>query len=323
MVAVVVRLLMLISNCFFNSIYVFFFLFLLSNSRTSLMHHEFHYRNAKYGYTHATCTKFGNAVIIVVLLVTMFLVCAGSWWKSFSFEFQGLAGALLGQPPTDYSLVSLANSILPPTGQDVPIGTTVLWITFLLFALVIPILYLAMTAALYVVPLTLYEQRKIHVVVEVLHAWGAIEVFVLSIIAALLQLKQFAGFIVGGRCNVIDMYIKKYLSEALPGGDMVCFTVVTKLLDGTFILVVASIGMIFIGTYVMRISEHALEDRTRRDGGINDEETEEEWGLGESCCADCTQVVLLKCKLLILDTKYIRRIESDNIGTSDTLQFER
>jgi hypothetical protein len=287
------------------------------------MHHEFHYRNAKYGYTHATCTKFGNAVIIVVLLVTMFLVCAGSWWKSFSFEFQGLAGALLGQPPTDYSLVSLANSILPPTGQDVPIGTTVLWITFLLFALVIPILYLAMTAALYVVPLTLYEQRKIHVVVEVLHAWGAIEVFVLSIIAALLQLKQFAGFIVGGRCNVIDMYIKKYLSEALPGGDMVCFTVVTKLLDGTFILVVASVGMIFIGTYVMRISEHALEDRTRRDGGINDEETEEEWGLGESCCADCTQVVLLKCKLLILDTKYIRRIESNNIGTSDTLQFER
>ena len=86
------------------------------------------------------------------------------------------------------------------------------------------------------------------------------------------------------------MYIKKYLSEALPGGDMVCFTVVTRLLDGTFILVFASIGMIFIGTYVMRISEHALEDRTRRDGGINDEETEEEWGLGESCCADCTQV---------------------------------
>jgi hypothetical protein len=275
--------------------------------RASLMNHEFHYRNGKYGYTHASCTTFGKIILILIIILTMFLVCAGSWWKSFSFEFQGLAGALLGQPPTDYSLVSLANSILPTAG-DVPVGTTVLWITFLLFALVIPIIYLILTAILYIVPLTLYEQRKIHVVVEVLHAWGALEVFVLAIVAALLELKQFAGFIVGGRCNVIDKYIKHYLQQALPKGDMVCFTVVTKLLSGSFILVIASIAMIAVGQYVMRISEHSLEDRTRRDSGITDEESKEDWGFGESFCADISQIILQKMNLIRLEKRYVQKL---------------
>ena len=267
------------------------------------MDHIFHYRNAKFGYTHATCTLFGKFCVILLLCGTMFLVCAGSWWYSFSFEFEGLAGTLLGAPPTDYSLISLANSILPSSGS-IPTGTAVLWVTFMLFALVIPVVYLVLTSILYVVPLTLYEQRKIHVTVEVLHAWGALEVFVLAIVAALLELKQFAGFIVGGRCNMIDKYIRTYLSDALPSGDMVCFTVVTKLLSGTFVLVAASLLLMFIGQYIMRISEHSLEDRTRRDNGKSDENSEEDWGLGTNCCADGIQIALCRCGLLKLEKKY-------------------
>ena len=271
------------------------------------MDHEFHYRNAKYGYTHAKCSRGGKCIVIFFLLGSMYLVCAGSWSSSFSFEFQGLAGALLGQPPTDYSLISLANSILPSAGT-VPIGTAVLWVTFLLFALVFPVLYLIMSTVLYVVPLTLFEQRKMHVAVEVLHAWGALEVFVLSIVAALLELKQFAGFIVGGRCTVIDQYIQKYLSQALPEGDMVCFTVVTKLLSGTFVLVAASVAMILVGQYIMRISEHALEDRTRRDSGVQDEKSKEDWGLGTNVCSDGFQILFSSCRLLVLEKRYQQSI---------------
>jgi hypothetical protein len=268
------------------------------------MNHLFHYRNAKYGYTHAACTTFGKVFVILFLCGTLFLTTAGSWWDAFSFEFEGLAGTLLGAPPTDYSLVSLANSILPESGP-IPTGTAVLWITFLLFALVIPVLYLVLTSVLYVVPLTLYEQRIVHVVVEVLHAWSSLEVFVLAIVAALLELKQFAGFIVGGRCDIIDVYIRTYLSQALPPGDMVCFTVVTTLLNGTFILVGASFAMILVGQYIMRISEHALEDRTRRDGGIKDQDSCENWGIGTNDAADAFQIFLYKARLMRLEKRYL------------------
>ena len=312
------------SQLFFFS-YFFYFIFFIdslvstsSQHRVSLMDHEFHYRNAKFGYTHATCTLLGKTIVIVFLLITLFLTSAGSWWDAFSFEFQGLAGTLLGAPPTDYSLVSLANSILPVSG-DIPTGTAVLWITFLLFALVIPIIYLLLTSILYILPLTLWEQRKLHVTVEVLHAWGALEVFVLAIVAALLELKQFAGFIVGGRCNSIDKYVQKYLSQALSSGDMICFTVVTKLLDGTFILVGASITMILVGQYIMRISEHALQDRTRRDSGLKDEQSKEDWGTGGNGAADRFQILFNRFGCMRLFKKYdMKKIQTHNSTNCDS-----
>lgn len=33
------------------------------------------------------------------------------------------------------------------------------------------------------------------------NAWSALDVFIISIVAALLQIQQFAQFIVGGRCD--------------------------------------------------------------------------------------------------------------------------
>ncbi len=255
------------------------------------MNHLFHYRNRKYGYTHLSCTLFGRVLVTVLIVATIGLTAAGSWMDSFSFQFEGLAGQLLGQPPTYYSLVSLADSILPHDGPP-DTGTAVLWVTFLLFALVLPLLYLVLILVLWVVPLTLYEQRKIHVVVEVIHAWSSIEVFVLSIVAALLELRQFAGFIVGDKCDTVNKLVAEYLSEALPAGDMLCFTVVTRLTTGTFVLVGASVMIISVGQYVMRTSAHALEDRTRRDGGRADSEAHEEWGMGPNTCADHAQIFL-------------------------------
>ena len=269
------------------------------------MNHAFSYRNRTTGATHAVCTTFGRVVICLLIMLTFGLAVWGSLIDSFSFEFQGLAGTLLGQPPTYYSLVSLANSILPPGGiTGAGPGTITLWITFLLFAFVFPLIYLVLILALWTVPLTLYEQRKLHVTVEVIHAWGAMEVFVLSIVAALLELKQFAGFIVGSKCDMINRLVTAYLSEALPAEDDVCFTVITQLTHGTFVLVSASLLIMVVGQYVMRTSHHAVEDRFRRDSGRFDEDQVTDWGLPANRCTDVSQLLLGKFCLMTFEKRF-------------------
>ena len=271
--------------------------------RRALMNHDFSYRNRTTGFTHAQCTKCGQFTVIALILLTIALTIWGSLIDSFSFQFEGLAGSLLGQPPTYYSLISLANSILPTDGAP-DSGTATLWVTFLLFAFVFPLVYLVMIFFLWILPLTLYEQRKLHVAVEVIHAWGSIEVFVLSIVAALLELKQFAGFIVGSKCDLINRLVTQYLSEALPETDEVCFTVITKLTHGTFVLVAASLLIMIVGQYVMRTSHHAIEDRFRRDGGNHDEDEVIDWGLPANRCTDFSQMLLGKFRLMQFESRF-------------------
>ena len=105
------------------------------------------------------------------------------------------------------------------------------------------------------------------------------------------RLKQFAGFIVGSKCDTINRLVTAYLSEALPAQDDVCFTVITKLTHGTFVLVSASVLIMVVGQYVMRASHHAIEDRFRRDSGRPDEDEVTEWGLPANRCTDVSQLL--------------------------------
>ena len=54
---------------------------------------------------------------------------------------------------------------------------------------------LASLLALLVYPTTQKIQRKLLVAAEIANAWSAVEVFVLSIVAALFQISTFASFI--------------------------------------------------------------------------------------------------------------------------------
>lgn len=66
------------------------------------------------------------------------------------------------------------------------------------------------------------------VVTEVFNAWNALDVFVVSVIAALLEIQQFAAFIVGDSCDAInDVLVKEYDTEL--NHDDTCFDVVASL----------------------------------------------------------------------------------------------
>jgi hypothetical protein len=72
------------------------------------------------------------------------------------------------------------------------LGITFIQVTYFLFAFVLPLFFLITLGILWMVPLKLEIQRVLFTAAEILNAWSTIDVFVVSIVAALLEIRQFA-----------------------------------------------------------------------------------------------------------------------------------
>jgi len=106
------------------------------------------------------------------------------------------------------------------------------------------------------------------VLTEVLNAWSAIDVFVISILAALLEIQQFAQFIIGDRCNLINEILRQHFDGALNGDDK-CFDVKTKLYTGCWLLFSGAIIYLLSAFIVMRACHKALDEKSENDENIN------------------------------------------------------
>lgn len=91
-----------------------------------------------------------------------------------------------------------------------------------------PFAVLSAMLFLWLTPLTLAMQRSLFVLAEVLNAWSALDVFCIAIAAALLEIQQFAAFIVGDSCDAINVLLAEFFDEQLDGDDK-CFDVVAQL----------------------------------------------------------------------------------------------
>ena len=80
------------------------------------------------------------------------------------------------------------------SGTDDPSdpGIKLIQIVYFLFALVMPLLLNLVAWVLWAYPLTLRRQHQLFVACEILTAWNGLEVFVSSILAALLEIETFA-----------------------------------------------------------------------------------------------------------------------------------
>ena len=63
---------------------------------------------------------------------------------------------------------------------------------------------------------------------------SAIDVFCVSIGAAILEIQQFAAFIVGDSCDGINKVLAKYLDQQLEGDDK-CFDLTAELVPVRFV----------------------------------------------------------------------------------------
>jgi hypothetical protein len=173
-------------------------------------------------------SSWGKAAVLIGILTTVLIVIAGAYLFTFAFHFKGLTGYLLkSDADVDYSLISTGTSMASATGN--PDSFNVRWIqaAFFGFGIVMPLGFLAVLAVLWVCPLSLSGFRQFVVLAEVTNAWNAIDVFVVSIIAALLEIHQFAMFIIGDSCDSINKVLKQNMPEL--GSDATCFDVTASI----------------------------------------------------------------------------------------------
>ena len=198
---------------------------------------------------------------VVILISSMLLLAEGARKESFQFEFKGAAGLVLGEDAkASYSLISLGQQI--PKSVDNPNDFGIRWIetTYYIFALVMPFACLGVMLSLFLLPLTTDSANRLFVLAEVCNAWSALDVFVISIVAALLEIEQFASFIIGNDCDDINAILERWFDSKLKGDD-VCFDVVATLApDCAYLFSAAALSSI-VNWVMIRIAHSALEER--------------------------------------------------------------
>ena len=166
--------------------------------------------------------------ITLILFTTLSCVIYGELIISFSFDFLGLAGYGLGllniKNHREYSVLNLG--IKMPDASEKPNSFSIRFtqLIYFLTIMIFPICHLLTVIILWLVPLSRKIQKFIYTICEILNAWSCIDVFVISIIAAIVEISQFTAFIVGDKCDFINPFLEKFFDNTLNGHDT-CFEV--------------------------------------------------------------------------------------------------
>lgn len=208
--------------------------------------------NAPKRFMHVAMTNLGMAAVVLCIAITTTFIGISTFIDTIAFEFKGLTGLLLQEDANvNYSLVSVANFIPTASGKPHDFGVRWLQASFYLFGLVMPLSLMLGLLLIWFIPLSLARQRELFVLVEVLaiycsdyqvfktllfsfqqvlNAWATIDVFCIAIAAALLEISQFAMFIVGDACDGINQALASFVMiDAALDGDDKCFDVDAKL----------------------------------------------------------------------------------------------
>jgi len=200
-----------------------------------------------------------NFIWLAITICAITLMVVGVKSKCFVFDFRGLAGLALGEDSiTKHSLISLGVSIPASVKNPTAIGVQCIRWTYFFFALIMPFTCIGVVALLYFVPLTLRTQRVAFTIAEICNAWSAIEVFLISVFASLLELSQFSAFMVGTHCDLLKGFL----------GQDTCFDVQSSLGPGASSLCIGVILHCIIIFSSLRLCHHVLEERMIREGDL-------------------------------------------------------
>ena len=219
--------------------------------------------------------RFGVPLLLVVTFVTLM---AGAFAKSFVFEFGGLTGWILetkagpGSTPqsTSYSLVSTYDFLPESAPHPCDFGVHFIQQMYLVYALVVPAFHLALLLCAWLVPMTLRTQAAMLAVGEVANAWSAVDVFIFSIFAALMQLGQFCAFVVEKPCgspiaalggmSINDLVTLFFKAEDIDEAHT-CLTVGASLIGGCYPLFAAGVSIFLTSQLVLGYMHRSVHDR--------------------------------------------------------------
>ncbi|BFU23488.1 hypothetical protein EHI8A_065250 [Entamoeba histolytica HM-1:IMSS-B] len=224
-------------------------------------------------------------LMILLLCISCGLVIVGMFLQSFSFDFLGLAGwalDLLGYSQhRDFSVMDLGIGLPSACREPNSFAVRFTQVTYFITIVAIPLLHHIMLLILWVVPITRKIQNIIFQFCEILYAWSCIDVFIVSVIAAVVELSQFASFMVEPYCSAVMPSMNKSLDDIIAlffGNEKyitdheTCFEVKATLDDGCWCLFAGVIVYTVTTITIMKISKRALSKRLP-----TDQEKQEYW----------------------------------------------
>ena len=227
------------------------------SSKTSIINHGFEVRNEN-SPKRLSCGFQG--LLLLAIVSTLGLLLRGFLQESFTFKIGGLA-AMVDEDSsiTSYSVLSLGLAL--PSSVESPQSLSIIFLqgTYFFFTVVTPILCLAFLTILMFVPMRLKWQRHFLVAAEIASSWSAIEVFLLSILAALFQISTFASFMIGDKCDAIEALAKNIFDEQ--DVDTVCFTVDASLESNCWFLLVGACLNAVLVSFCLNFVENAVEEK--------------------------------------------------------------
>eukprot|EP00756_Hemistasia_phaeocysticola_P036677 Hpha_TRINITY_DN16654_c0_g7::TRINITY_DN16654_c0_g7_i2::g.183272::m.183272 len=227
------------------------------------------YSQGRTGFT--KLAGWAQFVLSLFVLITLVSVCVGSFIDSFSFKFKGAAAAAVYITPGEetyrsYSVASLPFKMMEQANSELKnkFGYGFVSACVLITTVICPILQLLALLILWVAPLTLMQHKLAFFITECLSASSAVEVFVIALFAALLQLKQFASFVVGDKCDAINAGMKDLANLGFfPEEQAVCFTVNASLEEGCWLLFSASLVSYVCYALINHAARIAIKEREK------------------------------------------------------------
>jgi hypothetical protein len=234
--------------------------------------------------------------------------------KCFHFTFTGVGGIALGESRVrQFSLVSIGEHI-PLSVQD-PSKFGIHWIqtTYYFFAVAMPLVCLFCLFVLFVYPMTIKQQQKVFVVAEVTNAWSAIEVFVIAIVASLIEISPFSDSMVGQHCITLNQILSGWTGES--GEELhQCFGVKSSLDASSAVLIIGVMLNSLLISTLHRFAHHAMWERIERED--RPDATEDETKTVRECASAHTFVSKLR------QTQRIGTFMFDNVSFGPHSEYE-
>ncbi|CAE8735643.1 unnamed protein product [Polarella glacialis] len=218
--------------------------------------------------TVSNTSKTWSVLVPVALFASLVVVMAGTAVDSFQFNFAGLANVALGEDGSrrPFSLIKLGEQLPAASGDPNSVGIRWIQFVFFLFSLVVIVLYHGLLLFLWLAPLTRSRQKKLVAAAQTLQAWSAIDVFVVSIIASVMEISMLVKFMVGDKCDAIDKFLQSppaVIAGWLPPelvAHPTCVDLTTSLEPGCWCLFAGALVSAVVGQVVTNRMAKALSE---------------------------------------------------------------
>lgn len=274
----------------------------LEEPKYALMNHKFVSEKG-----HVEVTKFGAFVSFFILTCAVACLVVGSLVTIIRYDFQGLATIVMGDQVTrNYSFWDMAN-ILIPTYFEETASMRFIWFIFIFYGFIMPLVYLLAIIALWILPLSLWGQRAVHIACESFQSWQALEVFLAAAIISGLSLGMFSDMLVEIPCDGLNKVIVTF-NDWLQLDNPTCFASVATLQGAIALLIFSAVFILFLGQLTLGLSRLALQDRTFHPEEKEDDEPPKKLGKGGRKFFRFLRKGLIACR-------FIRIVEHDKNET--------